>query len=98
MKLDECRKAIDEIDAGILKLLNRRAALSKEIGFIKASAGLPVVDLHREAQVLRCVREGTTHDMSSDALARIYGEILAESRRIQLTIESAVIAKERIVR
>ena len=86
MQLEECREKIDTIDAEILRLLNRRAGLSKHIGQIKSRAGLPVIDLHREDIILRRVVRNSAGEISPNAVERIYGEILAESRRIQITI------------
>ena len=88
MHLEECREKIDAIDAKILELLNRRATLSRRVGRIKASAGLPIIDLRREDIILRRVVRNSSGEMSPDSVERIYGEILAESRRIQLTIEA----------
>lgn len=89
MQLQECRKKIDAIDAEILRLLNRRAGLSKHIGQVKARAGLPVIDLHREDIILRRVVRNSAGEISPDAVERIYGEILAESRRIQIAIAAS---------
>ncbi len=86
MNLEDCRKRIDDIDAELIDLLNRRAALSREIGMIKTFAGLSIIDLHREDVVMRQIARRTCGDVSADALSRIYREILNESRRIQLTI------------
>jgi len=88
MHLKDCREKIDAIDAEILRLLNRRAGLSKQIGQIKSRAGLPVIDLHREDIILRRVVRNSAGEISPDAVARIYGEILAESRRIQIAIDA----------
>ena len=84
MKLEECRKEIDHVDTWIVALLNRRAALVREIGAIKAAAGLPVVDWQREAKVLEglvAANEGTIDDK---ALVRIYRAVLLECRQIQV--------------
>jgi len=88
MQLEEYRRKIDKIDAEILELLNQRASLSRNIGRIKASAGLAVIDLRREDVVIRRVVRDSAGQMSVDSIARIYGEILSESRRIQLTISA----------
>ena len=91
MHLEECREKIDAIDAEILRLLNSRATLSQRVGRIKASAGLPIIDLRREDIILRRVVRNSAGEMSPDSVERIYGEILAESRRIQLTIEAEAV-------
>ena len=91
MHLEQCREKIDAIDAKILELLNRRAGLSRRVGRIKASAGLPIIDLRREDIILRRAVRNSAGEISPDSVERIYGEILAESRRIQLTIEAEAI-------
>lgn len=84
MKLDECRKEIDHVDKRIVALLNRRAALVREIGAIKANAGLPVVDWKREAKVLEGLVAANEGMIDDKALARIYRAVLLECRQIQL--------------
>lgn len=88
--LDELRKTIDAVDAEILSLLNRRAAIAKKIGRVKLRAGLPMVDANREVEVLRKIvreNEGTLDDA---AAARIYTAIIGESRRIQTELAEAI--------
>lgn len=84
MKLEDWRKEIDKIDGEIIALLNWRAKAAQEIGKIKAQAGLPIIDLERESQVLQniiSVNEGVLHDWQ---LATIYQKILEESRQVQI--------------
>lgn len=50
--LDELRAQIDVIDAQILDLFVRRAAVATEIGLYKRTRGLPIVDHDREQQKL----------------------------------------------
>jgi monofunctional chorismate mutase len=83
MNLDEYRKEIDEIDAEIIALLNRRAEAARNIGLIKSSAGLPILDRTREIEILERIAAENDGLFEDQALARIYGEILIESRRVQ---------------
>ena len=83
MKLEECRTQIDELDTSIVALLNRRAMLARKIGKIKLRAGLPIIDREREEMVLRRIVNTNSGAIDDDALARLYREILNESRRIQ---------------
>ena len=83
MTLEQKRKDIDEIDTEILTLLNRRAEVVRELGQIKISSGLPVVDWCREAEVIR--RAGSSAEsLSDDSANRIYRAILREAREIEL--------------
>ncbi len=94
MHLEECRERIDAIDTEILRLLNRRAGLSERIGQIKARAGLPIIDSRREDNILqRIVRDS---EICPDAIERIYGEILSESRRIQLAISAQAATNDEV--
>jgi monofunctional chorismate mutase len=89
MTLEERRKDIDNIDAEILVLLNRRAEVVRELGQIKMRAGLPMVDWQREAEVIqRAARNGGgKKDESAD---RIYRAILREARQIEFELAQEV--------
>lgn len=89
MNLNQCREKIDELDVQILALLNRRAEISRKIGSLKMQAGLPITDAGREAEVLQRVSRDNPGDMTDKAAARIYRQILAESREIQIAVCSA---------
>jgi chorismate mutase/prephenate dehydratase len=52
-ELEELRRMIDEVDAGILHLVARRVEIARRIGELKRTSGLPVADLEREEEVLR---------------------------------------------
>lgn len=83
--LNEIRKRIDLIDEQIVALLNRRAAEIRKIVEIKTACGLPAFDPVREKEVYRRVLGESIGVIDDDALVRIFGQILAESRRLQLT-------------
>lgn len=83
MKLDECRRNIDAIDAKIIELLNRRAAESGKIGRLKMQAGLPVIDRQRESDIIRSVTLRNEGPMPDESVALIYERILLESRKLQ---------------
>ena len=88
LKIEEKRIEIDAIDKAILDLLNRRAAIAKDISLIKLSAGLPIVDQQREDEVLRRLTQANLGLIDDVAVARIYRIILDESRRIQSEIRA----------
>ena len=83
MSLENLRTEIDDIDEQIVSLLHRRADIAHEVGAIKARAGLPIVDREREGMIMRKIMAPTESTIDSAVIARIYGEILLESRRIQ---------------
>lgn len=85
MNLDECRELIDSIDTQILVMLNKRAELSQKIGRLKEIACLPVTDSFREEAILRRIARDNSGELEDEAAVRIFRQILAESRRIQIT-------------
>lgn len=88
MKIEDYRKKIDEIDGEIVSLLNQRAKAVGEIGKIKAKAGLPIIDLERESEVLQNILSGNKGVLHEWQLATIYQKILDESRQIQINMIS----------
>jgi chorismate mutase len=49
--VEECRAAIDNVDAGLARLLERRATLVARVERIKLDSGAPIRDRRREAEV-----------------------------------------------
>jgi monofunctional chorismate mutase, high GC gram positive type len=84
MNLNHCREKIDSLDTQILALLNRRAEVAKEIGGIKATVGLPIVDETREAEILSSIARDNPGDLEDAAAVRIFRQILNESRNVQI--------------
>ena len=84
--LENLRKNIDEIDEHLAELLIRRAAISKEIGVIKAKAGLPVFDAERELSVIQKIGHTTADEGVAAALVNIFRTIMEESRMLQKNI------------
>ena len=55
-RIPALRAAIDDCDAEIISLVQRRLAISQEIGALRASAGGTRLSLAREAEVLNRFR------------------------------------------
>ena len=91
MGLQESRKKIDSIDEQIVTLLNRRAAEVKRIGRLKVAAGLPMIDAERESEVYRRITSENFGQIDNEGLMRIFEQIVAESRRIQLQGSAEVV-------
>lgn len=83
MNLDQWRKRIDQIDQGILRLLNRRAAAALQIGRLKKSRRLPVFDGQREGKVLQRLARANHGPLPASSIRQIFRRILGESRRLQ---------------
>lgn len=78
-KLLEARAKIDEIDDQIMNLLDKRYALSIQIGTIKQESNSPVLDSNREQTVL----DKTSKLRHSHAISNTYKSIMEESKKLQ---------------
>lgn len=82
------RKKIDALDKNIVKLLNQRAAVAKEIGAQKAKAGENVYDPSREKEIIK--RLASKKDvLSFDDMTAIYTEIISACRNLQTATKVA---------
>ncbi len=82
--LDKHRKRIDQIDQQLLKLINRRLEVAREIGEIKGRQNTRVVDTRREAEVFRKLLElNQGRLLSGKSLYEIFAAIISASRKIQ---------------
>ena len=74
--LSELRGRIEALDEALVDLIGRRRDLVVEVGRIKESLGLPVLDPPREARVVRRVAEiarkkGVDEELTRDVVWRI---------------------------
>lgn len=81
--LDNVRDAIDQVDRDMLSLLNRRAALSLEVGRLKAGSDEPVFKPFREKEVLEKLSGLNPGPLPDEHLRAVYREIMSSSRRLQ---------------
>jgi len=82
MTLNDHRRRIDDLDRELVRLLNRRAQMSIQLGQIKQETGLPMRDEAREENIFSLARRYNPGPLDSEALTAIFRLILAESRRI----------------
>ena len=61
-QIGELRGAIDACDAAIIELVQRRLAISREIGALRAASGGTRLSLSREQQVLARFQEALGPD------------------------------------
>ena len=83
MSIDDIRREIDDLDAAILELLNRRAERAIAIGRLKEQADAGVFDPARERQVLDRLGALSKGPLQADSLRDVYGAILAASRLLE---------------
>ncbi len=87
MSLDDLRKKIDEIDAGIVELIGERVALAENIGRYKKEKNKLIEDREREFLVLENVRSlARQKKISQSDIENIYRDIMDACKRIQGTV------------
>jgi len=94
MTIPEHRKAIDKLDARIVRLLNERTEHVLEIGAIKLRAGEEVYAPHRELAVLQRVCRLNPGPISNQSLRAIYREIMSSALSLQKTMRIAYLGPE----
>ncbi|WP_051271938.1 prephenate dehydratase [Fundidesulfovibrio putealis] len=92
--LDNVRDAIDQVDCDLLSLLNRRAALSLEVGRLKAGSDEPVFKPFREKEVLEKLSRENPGPLPDEHLRAVYREIMSSSRRLQRTQKVAYLGPD----
>ena len=82
-KLAECRRAIDDIDARIVALLNERTRAVEIIGQVKQEFQMPVYEPKREDEVFRNVIENNHGPLPAESVKRIFERVVDEMRTLQ---------------
>ncbi|MDR1776808.1 MAG: prephenate dehydratase [Desulfovibrio sp.] len=82
-RLEAIRKEIDAADAALLELLNRRSALSLEVGEIKKGLGPGVFKPLRERDVLENLLRRNPGPLPDEHLRAVWREIFSSSRALQ---------------
>lgn len=77
------RRAINQIDKKVVRLLNRRFATVTDISDVKRTQHLPVLDQSREERVLDQVAHRSTDTTHTPYLQTIYQTIMQQSRAYQ---------------
>jgi chorismate mutase / prephenate dehydratase len=84
MNLEDLRKQIDEVDSGIIDLMARRMAITREIGREKSECGKPIEDKAREQVVLENVKKlAQSQSLNPLEIERIYQGIFTASKEVQ---------------
>lgn len=90
-KLLQFRKKIDEIDETIVKLLNERAKLAKEVGHIKKQFNLPIYVPSREQEIFqRLMKLNEKYgEFPTDFIKPVFREIISACRSTEEDIKVA---------
>lgn len=84
MKIEDLRRQIDEVDAGIVKLIAERMRIAEEIGRKKMGQRKQIEDSAREKRVLENIRSiAREESISQEAMESIYRQIVTVSKRLQ---------------
>src|SRR6266702_1728340 len=94
MTIPEHRKAIDKLDAKIVRLLNERTRHVLEIGSIKLKAGEEIYAPHRELAVLQRLRKLNRGPISNESLQAIYREIMSSALALEKSMSIAYLGPE----
>jgi chorismate mutase/prephenate dehydratase len=93
-QLAELREKIDQVDAKIAALLNKRAEVAMQIGGAKAKGGSAVYRPAREAEVINNVLAQSDGGLPDESLIAIYREIIAACRNVQHPLRIAYLGPE----
>ena len=83
LDLDQVRTEINQVDAELVQLLNKRARLSIAVGRLKDSGQESVFKPFREKDVLDRILQANPGPLPAEHLQAIYREILSSSRSLQ---------------
>ena len=85
--LKKFRSEIDAIDAQVLKLVNARAKLAREIGHVKEDG--VIYRPEREAQVLRTMQQANKGPLASEAVSNIFRAVMSNCRALEKKLSIA---------
>jgi len=88
------RKRIDAIDAGILKLLNKRAEVILHIGRIKGKSKESIYAPDREKSVYSNLLSQNKGPISNDSLKAIFREVMSSALQLERPIRIAYLGPE----
>ena len=83
MDLMQLREQIDEIDASIVELYERRMDISSQVADYKIETGKKVFDREREVEKLRKVKELTHNEFNAHGIQELFEQIMSVSRKLQ---------------
>ena len=82
-KINSLRKKIDELDDQMIDLVVQRLAIAKEIGDIKETNGIEVIDPYRESQIINRFSEKLAGTLEKKDITAIFEPIYSISKRLQ---------------
>lgn len=86
--LTDLRQQIDEIDARIVELYEKRMEISGQVAQYKIETGKKVFDKAREEEKIRTVKALTHNDFNSHGIEELFEQIMSMSRKLQYRLLS----------
>ena len=93
-QLKSVRTSIDKLDLQILKLINERAELARDIGKIKEVNGNDVFSPTREKEVIDNVVSHNKGPLNETTVRAVYRELISGARAIERKIKVAFLGPE----
>ncbi|HEY3861414.1 MAG TPA: prephenate dehydratase [Verrucomicrobiae bacterium] len=94
MTIPEHRKAIDKLDAKIVRLLNERTGHVLSIGELKVKAGDAIYAPHRERVILQRICKLNQGPIKDESLRAIYREIMSSALSLEKSMTIAYLGPE----
>src|SRR6187455_3288030 len=94
MSITDHRKAIDEYDAQLVRLLNERTKHVLAIGELKLKAGEEIYAPHREKTVLNRICRLNKGPITEPSLRAIYREIMSSALSLEKTLTIGYLGPE----
>jgi chorismate mutase/prephenate dehydratase len=92
--LSRLREAIDRVDRQLLKALNERALLVRQVGTLKAESGLPVYSPARERDLATALIAGNPGPFPDEGIAPVFREIVSATRSLERRLRVAFLGPE----
>ena len=86
--LTDLRQQIDEIDARIVELYEKRMEISGQVAQYKIETGKKVFDKAREEEKIRTVKALTHNDFNRHGIEELFEQIMSMSRKLQYRLLS----------
>ena len=92
--LDHLRSRIDEIDNDLIRLINERARLAREIGELKQLKGLTFFDASRQKTVIQKALERSAGDFPGAGVKIVFAEIMSHCLALERPIRIGYLGPE----
>lgn len=87
--LKKIRSKIDKVDASLLKLLNQRGSLARDVATLKQKSGGSIFVPGRERNVLENLKKQNKGPLSSDAVEGVFREVVHACRGLEKQLQVA---------